>query len=298
MEPQDVKKVGILGCGTMGPTIAAAVAPRYAVVVREVNKELADKGVETISRFLQGSVRRNLITEVEKEIAVSQISVTTDLEDLKDCQVIIEAIPDDLELKISNLAELNAICSESAIFSTTSSLVSITALAAGSGRPDRVIGTHYNNPAHLMALVEVAPAIQTSDETLNFTMSFLQDGLKKTPIKCKDSPGYIVNFLFFPYLVHAINALERGLGTVEDIDAAIKMGLGHRMGPFELMDMFGLDACKIGFEALYGQLRDERYAPPTTLMKCVEAGYLGRKTGKGWYTYDEQGKKSGATKVF
>jgi 3-hydroxybutyryl-CoA dehydrogenase len=298
MEVKDVKKVGIVGCGTMGPTIAAAVALKYPVVVKELNKELADKGFQSILQCFPALVRKNVITEVQNEVAISQISMTTDLKDLKDCQVIIDAAPDILELKISNFSDLNKICSPDTVFTTTSSLVSITALAAGSGRPDRVIGTHYNNPAHLMALVEVAPAVQTSQGTIDFIMSFLKEGLGKTPIKCKDSPGYIVNFLFFPYLIHAINALERGLGTVEEIDTAIKLGLGHRMGPFELMDMFGLDACKWGFEAIYGQLRDERYATPSTLVKLCEAGYLGRKTGKGWYIYDKQGKQTGVNKIF
>jgi 3-hydroxybutyryl-CoA dehydrogenase len=281
----------------MGPTIAAAIAPKYPIIIKEINKELADKGFERISQHLQDSIKRNLITEVQKEIAISQIIVTTDLKDLKDCQVIIDAVPDVLDLKIANFSDLNKICPPDTVFTTTSSLISITALAAGSGRPDRVIGTHYNNPAHLMNLVEVAPAVQTSQETIDFIMSFLREGLGKTPVKCKDAPGYIVNFIFFPYLIQAINALERGLGTVEEIDTAIKLGLGHRMGPFELMDMFGLDACKWGFEAIYGQLKNERYITPNALVKLCEAGYLGRKTGKGWYTYDEQGKKTGVNRM-
>lgn len=297
MKVREIKKVGIIGCGTMGPTIAAAIAPKYPIIIKEINKELADKGFERISQHLQDSIKRNLITEVQKEIAISQIIVTTDLKDLKDCQVIIDAVPDVLDLKVANFVELNKICPSETVFTTTSSLISITALAAGSGRPDRVIGTHYNNPAHLMALVEVAPAIQTSQETIDFIMCFLREGLGKTPVKCKDAPGYIVNFIFFPYLIQAINALERGLGTVEEIDTAIKLGLGHRMGPFELMDMFGLDACKWGFEAIYGQLKNERYITPNTLVKLCEAGCLGRKTGKGWYTYDEQGKKMGVGKM-
>ena len=298
MKLEDVKRVGIVGCGTMGPTIAAIVAPKYSVVVKEVNKELADKGFKSISQCFPTLVRRNVITEVQKEVALSQISVTTSLEDLKDCQVIIDAVPDILELKIANFADLNKICPPDTVFTTTSSLVSITALAAGSGRPDRVIGTHYNIPAHLMLLVEVAPAVQTSQETIDFIMSFLKEGLGKTPIKCKDSPGYIVNYLFFPFLVHAIDALEHGLGTIEEIDTAIKLGLAHRNGPFQLMDMFGLDACITGFNAMYEQLHDERYAPPSLLIKMVEAGYLGRRAGHGWYTYNEKGEQTGVTKIF
>ena len=298
MEVGDVRKVGIIGCGVMGPTIAAAVAPKYPVIVKEVNKKLADKGLQSITYGLSQSVRRNLLTEVQKEVALSQVTMTTDLADLKDCQVIIDSVPDIMELKISNFAELSKMCSSDAVFMTTSSLISITALAAGSGRPDRVIGTHFNNPAHLMALVEVAPAVQTSQETISFMMSFLKDGLDKTPIKCKDSPGYIVNYLFFPWLVRAIKALEMGLGTIEDIDTAVRLGLGHRMGPFELMDMFGNHNNVHAFKIMYEQLHDEAYAPPPRLVKLFEAGHLGRMTGKGWYVYDEQGKKVGINEMF
>lgn len=297
MELKDVRKVGIVGCGTMGATIVAAIAPKYQVVAKEANQELADKGFKRALQCLPDLVRKNVITEVQKEVAVSQITMTTDLKDLRDCQVIIDAVPDVLELKTANFTDLSKICPPETVFTTTSSLVSITSLAAGSGRPDKVIGTHYNNPAHLMGLVEVAPAVQSSQESIDFIMRFLREGLGKTPVKCKDAPGYIVNFIFFPYLIQAINALERGLGTVEEVDTAIKLGLGHRMGPFELMDMFGLDACKWGFEAIYGKLWNERFITPNTLVKLCEAGYLGRKTGKGWYTYDEQGKKTGVNKM-
>ena len=297
MKTKDVKKVGIIGCGTIGPTIAAAIAPKYPVVVKELNKKLADAGLQSIVRCFPTLVRKNIITEVEKEVALAQISMTTNLKDLKDCQVIIDAIPDVLEDKIATLSDLNKICPAETVFSTTSSLVSITALATGSGRPENMIGIHFNNPAHLMALVEVAPAVQTSDETVDFMMDFLKNGLGKTPVKCKDSPGYIVNFLFFPFLIHAIHALERGLGTIEEIDTAVKLGLGHPMGPFQLMDMFGLDNCKMGFGVLYDQLQDPRYAVPSTLVRMVEAGYFGRRSGKGWYVYDEKGKPKGANKV-
>lgn len=298
MKVGDVKKVGIIGCGVMGPTIAAAIAPKYPVIVKEVNKELAEEGFQALSNCFPSLVRRNIITEVQKEVALSQVTMTTELADLKNCQVVIDAVPDIIDLKISNFAELNKMCSEGTVFMTTSSLISITALAAGSGRPDRVIGTHFNNPAHLMELVEVAPAVQTSEETTSFTMSFLKDGLGKTPIKCKDSPGFIVNYLFFPWLIRAIKALELGLGTVEEIDTAVRLGLGHRMGPFELMDMFGMHNNVRGFRAIYEQLHDEAYAPPPLLVKLFEADHLGRMTGKGWYVYDEQGKKVGINKMF
>ncbi len=298
MKVKDVKKVGIIGCGVMGPTIATAVALKYPVVVKELNQELADKAIQRISQCYPALVRKNVLTEVQKEVSLSQVTATTELADLKDCQVIIDAVPDILDLKVANFSELNKICPPDTVFMTTSSLLSITALAAGSGRPDRVIGTHFNNPAHLMALVEVAPALQTSPETVEFAMSFIKEGLEKAPVKCKDSPGYIVNFVFFPFLARAIEALEIGSGTVEDIDNAIRLGLGHRMGPFELMDMFGIDAMISGLNSVYSQLHDQRYAPHYLLVKLAEAGHLGRKTGRGWYVYDEQGKKAGINKMF
>ena len=297
MELKNVKKVGIIGCGAMGPTIAAMVALKYPVVVKEVNKKLADKGFQSISECFPALVRRNVITEVQKEVALTQITMTTELKDLKDCQVIIDAVPDILELKTANFTELNKICSSDTVFTTTSSMLSITALAAGSGRPDRTLGTHYNYPAHLMALVEVAPAIQTSQETLDFVMAFLKEGLGKTPVKCKDSPGYIVNYVFFPFLVRAVNAVEQGLGTVDEVDTAIRLGLAHRNGPFQLMDMFGVDSVVSACRVLYEQFHDERYAAPPLLVKMAEAGHLGRKVGHGWYTYDGQGNQTGVTKI-
>ena len=293
MKVEDVKKVGVIGAGTIGTTIAATMAVKYGTVVKEATKGLADKGMKGIINCFPTLVRRSVITEVEKEISISRISMTTDFEPFKDCQLVVEAVPDDLKLKTEVLSELNKVCPPSTVLTTTSSLMSITALAAGCGRPDRMIGTHFNNPAHLMALVEVAPALQTSDETINFTMEFLSKGLGKTAIKCKDRPGFIVNYLFFPYLVSAIKAYDAGLATIEEIDTAIKLGLGHPMGPFELLDMFGLDAIPNSFGGMYDQLKDERFAPPPLVMKMIEAGHWGRKTRQGFYKYDEKGKKIG-----
>lgn len=298
MKIEDVKKVGIIGCGTIGPTIAAIVSTKYNVVVKEVNKKLADKGHKGITGCFPTLVKRGIITEVQKEVALSRITMTTELKDFKDCQLIIDAVPDNLELKVANFADLDKICPESTVFTTTSSILSITALAAGSGRPDRVVGTHFNFPAHIMSMVEVASALQTSQETVDFIVSFLKDGLGKTPVKCKDSPGYIVNYIFFPFLISAIKAVERGVAGVDEIDTAIREGLAHRNGPFQLMDMFGNDNNLHAFQTLYEQLHDERFAPPTLLAKMVDAGHHGRKVGHGWYIYDERGKQIGPTKMF
>ncbi len=294
MNTKDVKQVGIVGCGSMGPTIGAAIAAKYRVVVTEVNEGAAEAGLRRILACFPALIRKGTMTEVERELAFSRVKMTTDLSGLKDCQLIIDATPDSLEIKSSVLQKLNAICSPGTVFATTSSLMSVTALAAASGRPDRFIGTHFCNPAHIMALVEVAPAIQTDRQTIDFMLSFLKE-LGKTAVLTKDSPGLIVNYVFFPFLVRAIEALEAGLGTVEDIDNAIKLGLGHRMGPFELMDLFGMQSNVTAFRTLFEQLNDKRYAPPPILLKMVEAGYLGKHSGKGWYSYDENGKKLGPT---
>ena len=292
MKLQDVKKVGVVGAGTMGGTIAAAIATRYPIVVKEENKKLADKSLERIKGLLPALSARGVITEVEREVAASRISMTADFAPFKECQVIIEAVPDDLDLKIKMYSELNKVCSAETIFATTSSLVSIAALAAGSGRPDKMIGTHFCMPAHMMQLVEVAPCMQTSDETTAFMMEFLAKGIGKAPIKTKDRPGYIVNFMLFPFLIQAVKAFELGLGTPEEIDNAVKMGLGHRMGPFDVMDMSNMEDVS-GFTKLYEQLNDPKFALPVTLKKMSEAGFWGQKVGKGFYLYDEKGKKVG-----
>lgn len=291
MKLNDIKKIGIIGCGAIGPTIAAAVAIKYPVVVKEVSKKLCDIGYKNILGCFPGLIRKNVLTEVEQEIASTRIAMTTKNEDFKDCQIIIDAVPDILELKQENFASLNKICPEETIFTTTSSLMSVTSIAAGSGRPDRFVGTHFNFPAHIMALVEIAPALQASKETVELIAGFLKEGLGKRPIVTKDSPGFIINYIFMTFLVRAIEAVQAGLGTVEDIDNAIKMGLAHRMGPFELMDMFGNDSNLRAFTVLYEQFHDVRYAPPPLLVKVVEAGFFGKKVGKGWYIYDEKGKK-------
>lgn len=287
MKVEDVKKVGIVGCGTMGPTIAATVSLKYDVVVKEVNQALADKGRERIAACFPILVKRGKLTEEQKDAVLSRLKVTTVMEDLKDCQVIIDAVPDDPKLKGEILSSLNKMCPPETIFTTTSSILPITALAAASGRPDRMIGTHFCNPAHLMALVEVAPALQTSQQTVDFAMEFCRK-LEKTPVKCKDWPGFIVNYLLFPFLISAIKAYQNGLATPEEIDAACKLGLGHPMGPFELLDMVAIDTCIVSMDALYKELQDERFALPPLLKRMHEAGYLGRKVGRGFYDYTKK----------
>ncbi len=284
MELKDIKKVGVVGCGTMGPTIAVAVSLKYETVVKEVNEELAKKGYEKIQRFYPGLVRRKKITEEEAKAASERVKMVTEYEPLSECQIIIDATPDVFEIKAEVFKKLNELCPWNTVFTTTSSLLSITALAKESGRPDKFIGTHYCIPAHLMDLVEVARPVQTSDETYNLIIQFLKS-LGKTPVTTKDWPGFIVNYILFPYLVAALKAYQAGLGSPQDIDTAAKLGLGFPIGPFQLMDMSGLDAVLNALEILHKELGDDTYAPPPVLRKMVEAGYLGQKTGRGFYEY-------------
>ncbi len=284
MELKDIKKVGIVGCGTMGPTIAVAVSLKYETVVKEVNEGLAKKGYEKIQRFYPGLVRRKKITEEEAKAASERVKMVTEYEPLSECQIIIDATPDVFEIKAEVFKKLNEVCPWNTIFTTTSSLLSITALAKESGRPDKFIGTHYCIPAHLMDLVEVARPVQTSDDTYNLIVQFLES-LGKTPVTTKDWPGFIVNYILFPYLVAALKAYQAGLGSPQDIDTAAKLGLGFPIGPFQLMDMSGLDAVLSALEILHKELGDDTYAPPPVLRKMVEAGYLGQKTGRGFYEY-------------
>lgn len=287
MKVEDIQKVGLMGCGTMGSTLVAALSPKFEMIAVEATEELAGRVIKNVSACFNPFVKKGKMTEEQRDGTLSKVKVTTDIEELKDCQLVIDAVPDDLELKGKLLAKANEICSPDAIFSTTSSIMSITALAKKSNRPENFIGMHFCNPAHLMALVEVAPALQTSEETVEFAMDFCR-ALGKKPVKCKDRPGFIVNSLLFPFMISAVHALESGLATAEDIDTACKLGLGHPMGPFELLDMVSIDTSVVTFPVMYERTKDTRFATPLLIQQMYEAGYLGRKVGKGFYDYPKK----------
>lgn len=299
MKVEDVKKVGIIGCGILGTTLAATAATKYEVVIkrRDISKGLDKEALNRISQCFPSMVKRNIITEEQKEVSLSHLSITEDFNDLKDCHVIFDAVPDIQELKISVFNQLNKICPKDTIFLVTSACVSATSVAAGSGRPDRVMTSHFLTPVHLYTLVETAPAFQTSRETIDFTLAFLEKGLWRTIIKCKDLPGLIQDNFLFSYFNHAISVFEAGYGTVEDIDNVIKAGFGVRLGPFELMDHMGLNAIIPATKAIYDQTLDKKFAPHPLIIKMVEAGYWGRAVGKGWYIWDEEGKKRGVSEL-
>lgn len=283
-----IRKVGVVGCGTMGSGIAIVVCRAgFQTVVQEVSPDRLAEGRKRVESFWDGSIQRGKLTSAQKEEYLGRTQWVTDLAPLADCQVVIEAIYEKIEDKRELFHQLNLVCSPETIFVTNTSTLSVTAIAAGSGRPDRVIGMHFCNPAPLMKLVEVSRALQTSDETVTAANAFGEQ-LGKVTVSTRDTPGFIVNLFLVPFENDCIRALEAGLGSVEDIDKAIKLGLGYPMGTFELLDVVGLDVHHEVSMSLYHAFKDPRFAPPPLVARMIEAGHLGRKTGRGFYRYDRQ----------
>lgn len=280
-----IKRVGVVGCGLMGSGITQVCAQAgYPVTVREISQDLLDKGLQSIQKFLSTGVERKKLTEEQKNQTLSRIKGTTRLEDLGDCDLIIEAVVEDIHLKKEVFGALDKICPPETILASNTSSLTIIEMAAATRRPDRVVGLHFFNPAPLMKLVEVVRTIATSEEVFQIAFEFVKS-LGKEPVAAKDNSGFIVNFLLVPYLLGAIRALENGLASKEDIDKAMKLGCGYPMGPFELLDFVGLDTTYRVANIFFEEYRDRLYAPPPLLKKMVLAGYLGRKSGKGFYDY-------------
>jgi len=299
LKVEDVEKIGVIGCGTLGTTLAAAAAPKYRVVVkrRDISQGLGEEGLQRISQCFPSMVRRDTLKEEQIPTAISNISMTADFEDLKDCQMIFDATPDILELKTAGFTQLNKICPPDTVFLGTSACISTTLLAAGSGRPDRVMTAHFLTPVHIYTLVETVAGLQTGQETIEFVEAFLREGLAKTVARVKDTPGLIQDYFLFAYFNHAIKLLESNTATVEDIDTVIKAGFGVRLGPFELMDHLGMGSQIEANNAIYEQTLNRAFAPHPLLVKMVAAGYTGRAVGKGWYIWDKEGKKTGINEL-
>ena len=280
-----IEHVGVVGCGLMGSGIAQVCAQsgRPTVVV-EVTRELLDNGMEKIRSFLDKGVARGKVTEEEREKTLGNLTGSLDIKDLGDCDIIIEAIIENLDEKIKLLRCLDDTVKPEAIFASNTSSLSITAMGAATQRPDRMIGLHFFNPVPIMKLVEVARSIGTSDETFDATVNFAKS-LGKEPIVCKDTAGFLVNRLLVPYLVGAIRALESGLATIEDIDRAMALGCGYPMGPFTLLDFVGIDTTYYIANIMYDEFRDPVCAPPPLMKRMIIAGYYGKKSGKGFYDY-------------
>jgi len=281
----EIKKVGVVGCGSMGAGIAQLCAQSgYQVVVSEINDELLNKGLAFIEKTLARSVEKGKLAQADKDAITGRIKGTTSTKDFADCDLVIEAAIENLELKKKIFAELDGICSPNAILATNTSCLSIIEMAMATKRPDKVLGLHFFNPAPVMKLLEIVRTIATSDEVLKTSQKF-GESLGKTNVVAQDAPGFIVNRLWLPFLLHSIKLYEDGVASREDIDNAIQLGLGYPMGPLTLADMVGIDVVKFVSDALYEQLKDPRYIVPTLVDKMVAAGWLGRKTGKGFYDY-------------
>ncbi len=290
-----IKRVGVVGFGLMGSGIAQVCAQAgYDTVVREVTDGLLDKGFARVEASLARVVKSAKLSEDDAKAARGRLRGTTDLEDLKDCDLVIEAVVEQIEAKKQVFGALDALCPASTIFCSNTSSLTIVEMAATTKRPDRFAGLHFFSPAQIMPLVEIVQALTTSDATIAALREFVTS-IGKTGVVCKDTPGFIVNRLMVPYLLGAIRALEQGVASVEEIDTAVKLGLRHPMGPFELLDFTGLDINLHVANIFFDEFKDPNMAPPALLKRMVLAGRLGVKTGRGFYEYDEKGQKKPST---
>jgi len=281
----DIRTVGVLGCGLMGSGIAQVSAGAgYRTIVREVNDTALQAGLGRIRKFLSDGVAKGKVTDEAQNKTLGNLTGTTSTADLKDCDIVIEAIVENLDEKRAIYAAVEAAVRPETIIASNTSSLCITELAAATKRPDRFGGLHFFNPVPLMKLVEVIRALTTSEET-NQALTAFAASLGKEPIAAPDRPGFIVNRLLVPYLLDAIREYERGLGTVEDIDKGMKLGCGYPMGPFTLLDFVGLDTTYYIANIMFEEFREPRFAPPPLLKRMVLAGYHGRKTKRGFYTY-------------
>jgi 3-hydroxybutyryl-CoA dehydrogenase len=280
-----MKTVGVLGCGLMGAGIAQVSAQAgYRTIVREVSQPLLDKGLGRIRKFLSDGVDKGKVTAETRDTTLANLTGTTTLSELGGCDIVVEAIVESLDEKKRTYEELEASLGDAAIIVSNTSSLCITQLAAATGRPDRFAGLHFFNPVPIMKLVEVIRGLTTSDVTYTAVFAFAES-LGKTPITAPDRPGFIVNRLLVPYLLDAVRAYEHGLGTLEDIDAGMKLGCGYPMGPFTLLDYVGLDTTYYIANIMFEEFREPAYAPPPLLKRMVLAGRLGRKSGEGFYKY-------------
>jgi 3-hydroxybutyryl-CoA dehydrogenase len=281
----EIKKVGVVGCGLMGAGIAQISAQsNYPVVVSEINEELLNKGLKIIDKTLAKSVEKGKLAEQDKADIQGRVKGTTKVEDLADCDLIVEAAVENMDLKKKIFADLDRICPPHAVLATNTSCLSVTEIAMATKRPDQVIGMHFFNPVPVMKLLEVVTTIISSEETLKTVKAF-GESLGKTVIVAKDTPAFIVNRVLTPLMLEAIRVLEAGLATREDIDNAMVLGCNHPMGPLTLADFVGLDTMYYITEAMYAESKDPKFAAPLLLKRMVTAGHLGRKTGKGFYDY-------------
>jgi 3-hydroxybutyryl-CoA dehydrogenase len=285
----EIRKVGVVGAGAMGNGIAQMAAQIGCdVVMRDIEDAFVERGLKNIDKFLSKSVEKGKIQAADKEATMGRIQGTTDMADLKDVDFIVEAVIEDLDLKKKVFKELDGLCRPEVILTTNTSSMSITEIAAATHRPDKVCGMHFFNPAPLMRLVEIIRGYATTDETMSVTTDMAKRMGKVTVEVKKDSPGFIVNRIMIPHMIEAIKIVEEGIASIEDVDAAVKGGLNYPMGPFELMDLTGVDVAYFVNEYFYRELNKEsKWVSPNLFKTMIRANRLGRKTGAGWYDYSK-----------
>lgn len=281
----NISTVGVVGCGLMGSGIAEIAAKSgFAVKVREVNADALAAGEKRIRKSMDRAVAKEKLSAEDRDAAWARFTFTTEVADLADCDLVIEAIVEELEAKNELFVALDDLCGENTIFASNTSSLTITDMAAATERADRFVGLHFFNPVPVMKLVEVVRTIATSDETFDRAYAFAE-ALGKVPIAAKDNSGFVVNLLLVPYMLDAIRQLERGVATVADIDTGMALGCGYPMGPFLLCDFVGIDTLYKISEIMFDEYREERYAPPPLLKRIVAMGRYGRKTGMGFYDW-------------
>ena len=291
----NIEKVGVVGCGLMGSGIAETAAKSgFQVVVREVGSELLEGGKKRIRKSMDRAVEKEKLTAEDRDAAWGRLTFTTEIGDLAGCDIVIEAIVEDLQVKNELFGALDGLCGENTIFASNTSSLTVTDMAAATSRADRFVGLHFFNPVPVMKLVEVVRTIATSQETFDRAFAFSK-ALGKVPIAAKDNSGFVVNLLLVPYMLDAIRQLERGVASIEDIDTGMTLGCGYPMGPFVLCDFVGIDTLYRISEIMFDEYREQRYAPPPLLKRIVAMGRYGRKTGKGFY--DWSGEKPTALPI-
>ena len=281
----EISKVGVVGCGLMGSGIAEVAAKGgFDVVVREVDETTMEAGKGRMRRSVDRAVEKDKLSQEDRDAAWERLTFTTSLADLADRDIVIEAIVEDVAVKNELFSELDRLCGPSTIFASNTSSLTVTEMAASTGRPERMVGLHFFNPVPVMKLVEVVRTIATEDEVFAAAYDFAR-ALGKEPITAKDNSGFVVNLLLVPYMLDAIRHLERGVASIEDMDKAMVLGTGYPMGPFTLCDFVGVDTLYRIAEIMFEEYREERYAPPPLLKRIVALGRFGRKSGKGFYDW-------------